>query len=140
MGDTENVDDDAYTAPRAVAYTTLRFETTQGIARLTLDRPPANVLSLDAMRESNAALESLEKSQPDVVISDIGMPEMSGYDLARKIRATPELKHITLMAVTGFQQESDRDDAHAAGFDYYLTKPVGIQNLEELLGSLSSKS
>ncbi|MGI8979604.1 MAG: hybrid sensor histidine kinase/response regulator [Pirellulaceae bacterium] len=87
-----------------------------------------------------AALESLEKSRPDVVVSDIGMPEMSGYDLARKIRATPELKHITLIAVTGFQQESDRDDAHAAGFDYYLTKPVGIQDLEELLDSLSSKS
>ena len=54
MGDSENVDDDAYSAPRAVAYTTLRFETVQGIARLTLDRPPANVLSIDSMREINA--------------------------------------------------------------------------------------
>ena len=82
----------------------------------------------------------MEKSPPDVVISDIGMPEMSGYDLARKIRATPELKHITLIAVTGFQQESDRQEAHAAGFDHYLTKPVGIEDLGELLESLASKS
>ena len=87
-----------------------------------------------------AALKSLEKSPPDVVISDIGMPEMSGYDLARKIRATLEFKHITLIAVTGFQQESDRQAAHAAGFDYYLTKPVGIEDLGELLESLASKS
>ncbi|MBC7857065.1 MAG: response regulator [Pirellulaceae bacterium] len=87
-----------------------------------------------------AALESLEKSQPDVIISDIGMPEVSGYDLARKFRSSPQLKHITLIAVTGFQQESDREEAHAAGFDHYLTKPVGIKDLEELLESLASKA
>ena len=86
-----------------------------------------------------AALESLEKSRPDIVISDIGMPEMSGYDLARKIRALPALQGVILVAVTGFAEESDREQALAAGFDYFLTKPVGIQALEELLISLAEK-
>ena len=83
MGDTENVDDDAYAAPRAVSYTTLRFETTQGIARLTLDRPPANVLSIDAMREINAALESLEYQREVklVVFSAAGKYFSPGFEL-----------------------------------------------------------
>ena len=83
MGDTENVDDDAYAAPRAVSYTTLRFETTQGIARLTLDRPPANVLSIDSMREINAALESLEYQREVklVVFSAAGKYFSPGFDL-----------------------------------------------------------
>ena len=83
MGDTENVDDDAYTAPRAVAYTTLRFETVQGVARLTLDRPPANVLSIDSMREINAALESLEYQREVklVVFSAAGKYFSPGFEL-----------------------------------------------------------
>ena len=83
MGDTENADDDAYSAPRAVAYTTLRFETVQGIARLTLDRPPANVLSIDSMREINAALESLEYQREVklVVLSAAGKYFSPGFEL-----------------------------------------------------------
>lgn len=84
-----------------------------------------------------AALEFLEKTRPDIVISDIGMPEMSGYDLAREIRARPELRQVILIAVTGFGDESDREQALAAGFDFFLTKPVGIHGLEELLSSIA---
>jgi cyclohexa-1,5-dienecarbonyl-CoA hydratase len=82
MADPED-NDDAYAAPRVAAYTSLRFETVQGIARLTLDRPPANVLSIDAMREINAALESLEYQRDVklVVLSAAGKYFSPGFDL-----------------------------------------------------------
>ena len=66
-----------------MAYTTLRFETVQGIARLTLDRPPANVLSIDSMREINAALESLEYQREVklVVLSAAGKYFSPGFEL-----------------------------------------------------------
>lgn len=85
---------------------------------------------------ARAALELLEKTRADIVFSDIGMPEMSGCDLARAIRARPELRQVILIAVTGFGDESDREQALKAGFDFFLTKPVGIQALEDLLSSL----
>jgi CheY-like chemotaxis protein len=91
----------------------------------------------DTASSAAAALEFLEKTRADIVISDIGMPEMSGYDLAREIRARPELRQVILIAVTGFGDESDREQALEAGFDFFLTKPVGIQGLEELLSSIS---
>ena len=86
-----------------------------------------------------AGLEAAERTRPDLIISDIAMPEMSGYDLARRIRATESLRDIVLIALTGLGQESDRQEALDAGFDYHLTKPVGLQDLEDLLLSLSSK-
>jgi CheY-like chemotaxis protein len=82
-----------------------------------------------------AALDQVPKFAPDIVISDVAMPGMSGYDLARHIR-TLELPHRPyLVAVTGYGQESDRQAALAAGFDKHLTKPVGVGTLEQLLRS-----
>ena len=76
--------DDIYAAPRATDYKNVRFETAQGIARLTLDRPPANVLSVDAMREINSALESLEyqKDVKLVVLSAAGKYFSPGFELS----------------------------------------------------------
>ena len=75
-------EDDVY-AVGEVAYKSLRFETTQGIARLTLDRPPANVLSIDTMREINAALEALEYQREVklVVLQAAGKYFSPGFDL-----------------------------------------------------------
>jgi len=82
MGDTENADDNLYVSGE-VTYKSLRFTTAQGIARLTLDRPPANVLSIDTMREINAALESLEyqKDVKLVVLQAAGKYFSPGFDL-----------------------------------------------------------
>jgi cyclohexa-1,5-dienecarbonyl-CoA hydratase len=76
--------DDLYAAPREAAYKSIRFETAQGVARLTLDRPPANVLSIDAMREINAALESLEyqREVKVVVLAAAGKYFSPGFDLS----------------------------------------------------------
>ncbi len=83
----------------------------------------------------SAALDQVPKIAPDIVISDVAMPGMSGYDLARHIRTLQLPRRPYLVAVTGYGQESDRQAALAAGFDKHLTKPVGVGTLEQLLRS-----
>src|SRR5690606_4443766 len=82
-----------------------------------------------------AALEMLATVRPQVVISDIGMPEMSGYELARAIRQRRDLEQPTLIALTGYGKDTDRLDAESAGFDFHLCKPVSIQSLAHILQS-----
>jgi two-component system CheB/CheR fusion protein len=68
------------------------------------------------------------------VLCDIGLTgEMSGYDVARRLAQQPRRKSLYLVAVTGYGQETDRQAAKSAGFDYHLTKPVGWHDLERLL-------
>lgn len=82
------------------------------------------------------ALATARAHRPAVIISDIGMPDMNGYELARQIRQEPELERVCLVALTGYGQDSDREQAQQAGFDHHLVKPVGLKALEELLRSL----
>lgn len=60
----------------------------------------------------------------DVIVSDIGMPGMNGYELARALRAAPEYQSVPMVAVTGFAMYDDRDRALEAGFNHHLSKPV----------------
>jgi len=83
-----------------------------------------------------AALEQVRREQPDLIISDIAMPLMDGYEFARRLRAGPRGADIVLVALTGYGQDSDRQEAKAAGFDYHLVKPVSMEALENLLQSL----
>jgi CheY-like chemotaxis protein/two-component sensor histidine kinase len=71
-----------------------------------------------------AALEILRDFRPDVAFLDIGLPGMSGYELAMTIRRDPRLRGLLLVAVTGWGQAEDRQKSKAAGFDDHLTKPV----------------
>jgi CheY-like chemotaxis protein len=84
------------------------------------------------VQSAQAALEDAPILNPDVIISDIAMPGMSGYDLAERIRAQPNLRHPVLIALTGYGQDSDRQRAREAGFDHHLTKPVGLAALEQI--------
>ena len=79
------------------------------------------------------ALEMLRSFDPDAVLLDIGMPEMDGYEVARRIRATAEYSRILLIALTGWGQEHDQRRSRAAGFDHHLVKPPDIDRLRELL-------
>jgi CheY-like chemotaxis protein len=79
-------------------------------------------------------LETVDSFEPEIVLCEIGLTgEMSGYDVARRLGRHPQRKHLYLVAVTGYGQETDRQAARSAGFDYHLTKPVGWQDLERLL-------
>jgi two-component system, chemotaxis family, CheB/CheR fusion protein len=79
------------------------------------------------------ALERVESFQPDVVLLDIGLPETSGYDLARRLRALPGLRGVRLVALTGYGQAEDLQRALAAGFDDHVVKPVSLAALERTL-------
>jgi PAS domain S-box-containing protein len=92
---------------------------------------------VQTVNSAAAALESARQNPPDVVISDIAMPEMDGYELARRLRQEPRLKNAVLVALTGYGQDSDKQRASDAGFDRHLVKPVGLDTLQQLLGALA---
>jgi signal transduction histidine kinase/ActR/RegA family two-component response regulator len=75
----------------------------------------------------------LETFTPDVLLLDIGLPGMSGYEVARRVRSMPGGKKIRIVAVTGWGQESDREHARQAGCDHHLTKPVRREELERAM-------
>ena len=79
------------------------------------------------------ALELFGRLQPDVAILDIGMPGLSGHEVARRIRAQNVDHPVTLIALTGWGQKSDKDRATESGFDFHFTKPVEPDKLSELI-------
>ncbi|WP_020473879.1 response regulator [Zavarzinella formosa] len=80
------------------------------------------------------AIETASKFRPDVVLLDIGMPKLNGYEAARRIREQPWGRTIILIAQTGWGQEEDRRKSREAGFDHHLVKPVDPVSLRSLLG------
>jgi CheY-like chemotaxis protein len=80
-----------------------------------------------------AALETAARSLPDVVLLDIGMPGMSGFEVARQLRMMPGAEGVLLAAVTGHCDPDDIDRGRAAGFDVHLPKPMDLPLLEQLL-------
>jgi CheY-like chemotaxis protein len=82
------------------------------------------------------ALQLAAERQFDLVISDIGMPEMNGYELAESLRAREDYKTIPLIAVTGYTEYDDRGRALKHGFDAHLTKPINPSQLLDLIDTL----
>jgi CheY-like chemotaxis protein len=84
------------------------------------------------------ALKVAHESHPEMLILDIGLPEMSGYEVARRLRQQPQFGKAIIVAVTGYGQAEDRRRTEEAGFDHHLTKPVDPAALESLVRSLPS--
>jgi len=82
------------------------------------------------------ALEAARAEQFEVVVSDIGMPGMNGYDLAVALRALPEYQTVPLIAVTGFSMYDDRGRALESGFNAHMIKPINPMSLLDLIKSL----
>ena len=82
------------------------------------------------------ALERFAPYQPSLVLLDIGMPEMNGYEVAQAIRARADGERTVLVAPTGWGQEDDRRRAREAGFDHHLVKPADLETLQGLLAAL----
>ncbi len=74
--------------------------------------------------------------QPHVAFLDLGLPKLNGYEAARRIREQPWGKDMTLVALSGWGSDEDKQKATEAGFDRHLTKPVDISVLERFLGQL----
>jgi PAS domain S-box-containing protein len=85
--------------------------------------------------DGREALAAIETSHPEVALLDIGMPEIDGYEVARRVRGDSRGHRTLLIAITGWGQEQDKARAMAAGFDLHFTKPVEPQRLIELLGA-----
>jgi signal transduction histidine kinase len=82
------------------------------------------------------ALEQAANHPPDVILLDIGLPGMNGLEVARRIRESERLKHLVLVALTGYGQEEDRQRSQEAGFDAHFVKPVDLRELQKLLDNL----
>jgi CheY-like chemotaxis protein len=85
------------------------------------------------------ALEAAAEFRPDVALLDLGMPKMTGYDVARRLHEQPWGKDVALIAVTGWGQPEDKQRTREAGFGHHLVKPVDPTVLAELLASLSGQ-
>lgn len=81
------------------------------------------------------ALEAVRSFRPDVAFLDIGMPVLTGYEVAQAVRAEPWGREVTLIAVTGWGQPDDKQRAHRAGFDRHLVKPIDPDAVDRLLDS-----
>lgn len=82
------------------------------------------------------ALSHAHTIQFDVIVSDIGMPVMNGYELAQHLRALPEYSAVPMIAVTGFSRYDDSTRSLQSGFDAHLTKPIDPMTLVDLIGRL----
>jgi CheY-like chemotaxis protein len=88
-------------------------------------------------RDGAQTLLAMEQSPPDVVLMDIGLPDMDGYELARRINEIDAYRQVKLIALTGFGQPEDEQRAYDAGFDLHLTKPVAPQTLRDVLAAFT---
>ena len=95
--------------------------------------------TVDIANDGLVALQSAEQLKPDVVFMDIGMPRLNGFDAARRIRAAPWGKRMTLVAISGWGQDSDRAKSKEAGFDAHLVKPMEFPALEQILAQVSAR-
>ena len=86
--------------------------------------------------DGTSALAAVEEYHPTIVLLDIGMHAMDGYEVARRIRRRSEFDGITLIALTGWGQEEDRLRSRAAGFDFHLVKPADLEVLQSFIASI----
>ena len=94
--------------------------------------------SVTVVHDGREALARIVAAPPDVALLDIGMPELDGYEVARRVRIQLRGRPLLLIAVTGWGQAGDKAQALAAGFDLHFTKPIEPQRLMELLLSTES--
>ena len=95
---------------------------------------------VQAVYSGQTAVEMAVSYKPDCILLDIGLPDMNGYEVARRLRQLPQTKNMWLIAITGYGQDSDRQKSLEAGFDHHLVKPVAPQKLQDLLTTLALKS
>jgi CheY-like chemotaxis protein len=90
---------------------------------------------VDVAADGPGAIDTALTSRPEIVLVDIGLPGLDGFEVARRIRATAEGKHMRLVALTGYGDLTDRQRALESGFDAHLVKPIDPDQLYRLLES-----
>lgn len=84
-----------------------------------------------------AGVETARAFQPEVVLCDLGLPGMTGYEVATTLRQDPATSRAHLVALTGYSQAEERARAEASGFEVHLTKPVGLDEIQRVLVDLA---
>ena len=107
---------------------------TRVVVRWKLERWGCRVLEAS---DGSEAYESVVESRPDLVLMDLSMPRVDGYDAIRSIRARAEFARLPIIAVTAFDRADARDGAQAAGCDYFLSKPIDFNRLEVLVEKIT---
>jgi CheY-like chemotaxis protein len=105
------------------------------LLNVIFEKRGCRVLTAESATE---ALEIAERETPDFIISDIGMPDMNGYELLASLRRLPGMAHIPALAITGYATEEDRQRAISAGFTAHIAKPVDPDELFELVQRLTA--
>jgi len=95
--------------------------------------------AVETADDGPAALAAAQSFDPEVVLLDIGLPGMDGYEVARRLRADPAKQGVLLVAITGYGRAQDRGHADTAGFDHYLGKPLVIGDLHALMARFCAK-
>jgi PAS domain S-box-containing protein len=88
------------------------------------------------VHDGPTALRAAREARPEVMFLDIGMPVMDGYEVARRVRADPATRDLTLVALTGWGQEQDRRRTREAGFDHHFVKPADLDRIQEVMRGL----
>ena len=88
--------------------------------------------------DGERALSAFRDARPDIVLLDLMLPGMSGFEVATKLRALPEFTKTTLVAFSGYGQETDRQLSSDAGFDHHLVKPATVDQIEAILAKVAS--
>jgi CheY-like chemotaxis protein len=86
------------------------------------------------------ALDVAANFQPDLIVLDIGMPGLDGYEVCRRLRQQPWARAVVIAALTGWTRDEDKDRSQEAGFDHYLVKPIDPKALTELIGRVSGQN
>jgi CheY-like chemotaxis protein len=109
------------------------FEDTRLFLRLALEDHGFIVFEAE---NGQKAVENADRDKPDVILMDLTMPLMDGFAAAKLIRQNKNLKNVPIIAITAHQETDFRSDAKASGFDAYVTKPIDVQWLKELITGL----
>lgn len=109
------------------------FEDTRLFMRLELEEQGFIVLEAE---NGQIAVETAIRENPDVILMDLTLPLMDGFQATKLIRQNEQLKNVPIIAVTAHQQDDFRADAKASGFDAYVTKPIDVNWLKELIAGL----
>jgi CheY-like chemotaxis protein len=96
------------------------------------------VAAVRVTNDGPAALAAFGEFQPDLVLLDIGMPEMDGYEVVRRLRELPQTRRAIVAALTGWGQDDDRRRVREAGFDHHLVKPASLDDLRSLIATCAS--
>ncbi len=95
---------------------------------------------IHTVHDGLAAVEAAEQFRPDMILLDIGLPKLNGYDVCRRIREQPWSDGAKIVALTGWGQEEDRRRSREAGFDQHMVKPIELAALEKLLAAPAARS